>query len=249
MQKRPLVVILLKSRALREKEAQLHLARQTPFPLKTLRTMFIRKLYHKLVLISTLSTKCCPLPTSSAISSKFIFSSSSSLLSCQKGHLSHRHVLAKSSPSLILYSSRRLLLHSATVLGSTLWLHSHFSSQTGLFAPAHFLLLSLDHFSHLCLETNSFSSTSLSIPKESRRRPGQGTMAPQGLLYIINDTREYSWSWSHCQIRQRNQANGKQHQAEGISYLITLPPVGDVGTQLLVTNDLSHFFNRRVRGH
>jgi hypothetical protein len=42
---------------------------------------------------------------------------------------------------------------------------------------------------------------------------------------------------------------GKVTEGEEISYLITLPPVGDVGAELLVTDDLSHFLNGRVRGH
>lgn len=38
-------------------------------------------------------------------------------------------------------------------------------------------------------------------------------------------------------------------QERGPSYLITLPPVGDVGTQLLVTYDLPHLLDGRIRGH
>ena len=50
-------------------------------------------------------------------------------------------------------------------------------------------------------------------------------------------------------LRERNQADRKTTGEKGASHLITLPPVGDVGAELLVAYDLPHLLNGRVRGH
>lgn len=78
-------------------------------------------------------------------------------------------------------------------------------------------------------------------------------MASQGLVY--NVITQWYYRNRHTQGldplpgKVKNHADGKAAGGREASYLITLPPVGDVGTQLLVTYDLAHFLNGRVRGH